>query len=305
ASPSFNVIVLGMLLTLFPWYLAALKVATALVMVLVVVPYLSRKADLPGWRKPVEEPARVPGLRVFQWFQSGFARLSQSLLTPAGDAPRTVFHAVPWVVIRYAKNLLTVILISLPLMILAGLFGAALVELLPWTRVAGIAAGSAAGLFNRWHDLRTIAAAAAFLDRVPAPKPAPLILPTGRTSAELRGLAPALPQPRRVGGDRSVELWSAPFLPRGAKAGGKPFTRIEGADLGFERLPLPRPYQLMEPGPMHLGGLAAGDVNGDGWPDVVVGTHFGVQLYANVGGRFALQQIDFPPMKEWIVSVVA
>ncbi|TMA45656.1 MAG: VCBS repeat-containing protein, partial [Deltaproteobacteria bacterium] len=165
--------------------------------------------------------------------------------------------------------------------------------------------GSAAGLFNRWHDLRTIAAAAAFLDRVPAPKPAPLILPTGRTSAELRGLAPALPQPRRVGGDRSVELWSAPFLPRGAKAGGKPFTRIEGADLGFERLPLPRPYQLMEPGPMHLGGLAAGDVNGDGWPDVVVGTHFGVQLYANVGGRFALQQIDFPPMKEWIVSVVA
>ena len=391
ASPSFNVIVLGMLLTLFPWYLAALKVATALVMVLVVVPYLSRKADLPGWRKPVEEPARVPGLRVFQWFQSGFARLSQSLLTPAGDAPRTVFHAVPWVVIRYAKNLLTVILISLPLMILAGLFGAALVELLPWTRVAeiaqvdglfanatvilivaafgtllpipiafdvvvcavlwnagvpmyvvatllvtlgiysvypasligttlswriaalagvavlvlGIAAGSAAGLFNRWHDLRTIAAAAAFLDRVPAPKPAPLILPTGRTSAELRGLAPALPQPRRVGGDRSVEVWSAPFLPRGAKAGGKAFTRIEGADLGFERLPLPRPYQLMEPGPMHLGGLAAGDVNGDGWPDVVVGTHFGVQLYANVGGRFALQQIDFPPMKEWIVSVVA
>src|SRR5438477_1326840 len=108
-------------------------------MVLVVVPYLSRKADLPGWRKPVEEPARVPGLRVFRWFQPGFARLSQSLLTPAGDAPRTVFHAVPWVVIRYAKNLLTVILISLPLMILAGLFGAALVELLPWTRVAEIA----------------------------------------------------------------------------------------------------------------------------------------------------------------------
>jgi putative AlgH/UPF0301 family transcriptional regulator len=46
-------------------------------------------------------------------------------------------------------------------------------------------------------------------------------------------------------------------------------------------------------------------VNGDGWPDLVVGTHFGVQLYANVGGRFALQQIDFPQMKEWIVSVVA
>src|SRR5205807_1863528 len=59
ASPSFNVIVLGMLLTLFPWYLAALTVATSLVMVLIVVPQLSRQADLPGWRKPVETRARV------------------------------------------------------------------------------------------------------------------------------------------------------------------------------------------------------------------------------------------------------
>ena len=391
ASPSFNVIVLGMLLTLFPWYLAALKVATALVMVLVVVPYLSRQADRPGWRKPLEAPTRVPGLRIFQWFESAFARLSQSLLTPAGDAPKTVLHAIPWVVIRYAKSLLTVILISLPLMVVAGLVGAALVELLPWTRVAeiaqvdgllanaavilivaafgtllpipiafdvvvcavlwnagvpmyvvatllvtlgiysvypwsligttlswriatlaglavvvlGVAAGSTAGLFNRWHDLRTIAAAATLLDKVPAPKPAPLLLPAGRTSAELRGIAPLLPAAKRVGGERGVELWSTPFERAAAARGGKPFARVEGDQIGFERLPLPRPYQLMQPGPMHLGGMAAGDVNGDGWPDVVVGTHFGVQLYANLGGRFALQQIDFPAMKEWIVSVVA
>src|SRR6266550_4516353 len=279
ASPSFNVIVLGMLLTLFPWYLAALKVATSLVMVLIVVPQLSRQADLPGWRKPVETRARVPGLRALQWFESAFAGLSQSLLTPAGDAPKSVFHAIGWVVIRYAKNLWTVIRISLPLMILAGLLGAALVELLPWTRVAeiaqvdgfwahagviplvaaygtllpipiafdvvvcavlwnagvpmyvvatllvtlgiysvyplsligttlswriatlagiavvllGVAAGSTAGVVNRWHDLRTIAAAATLLDKVPAPKPAPLLLPAGRTSAELRGVAPLLP----------------------------------------------------------------------------------------------------------------
>src|SRR5947209_4008910 len=139
ASPSFNVIVLGMLLTLFPWYLAALKVATSLIMVLLVVPWLSRKADLPGWRKPLQKPAALPGLKLFQWFEGGFGRMSQALLTPAGDAPKGVLHAAAWVVLRYAKNLGTVIVISLPLMALAGLFGAALVELLPWTKIATIA----------------------------------------------------------------------------------------------------------------------------------------------------------------------
>jgi len=56
---------------------------------------------------------------------------------------------------------------------------------------------------------------------------------------------------------------------------------------------------------MHLGGMAGGDVNGDGWPDVAVGTNFGVFLYLNLGGRFELQHIDFPQMSDWIVSTVA
>src|SRR3982751_826680 len=116
ASPSFNVIVVGMLLALFPWYLAALKVGASLVMVLVVVPWLSRQADRPGWRKPIHAPPRLPRLRVFQWFESAFGKVSDALLTPAGDAPKGLFHAVGWVVIRYAKNLWTVIRLSLPLM---------------------------------------------------------------------------------------------------------------------------------------------------------------------------------------------
>ena len=390
SSPSFNVIVLGMLLTLFPWYLAVLKVSTSLVMVLVVVPYLSRKADLPGWRRPPRKPAALPGLRIFQWFESAFGRMSEALLEPAGDAPAGIFRAFAWVVLRYAKNLWTVVRISLPLMIAAGIFGAALVELLPWTRIAqiaqvegfaanaavivlvaafgtllpipiafdvvvcavlwdagvpmyvvatllvtlalysiypwsiigttlswriaalagaavlvlGIGAGATAGLVYRWHDLRTIQQAAALLDKLPAPKSQRPILPSGRSSAELLGLAPPLPAPKRVAVANDVELWGARFMPPGARS-ETPFTRIEGASLGFERLPMPRPYQTMQPGPMHLGGMAAGDVNGDGWPDIAVGTNYGVFLYVNLGGRFALQQIDFPPMRGWIVSTVA
>src|SRR5216684_8549824 len=105
ASPSFNVIVLGMLLVLFPWYLAALKIATSLLMVLVVVPYLSRQVERPGWRKPLQAPARLPGLRVFQWLGSAFGKVSDALLTPAGDAPKGFIHAFAWVAMRYAKNL--------------------------------------------------------------------------------------------------------------------------------------------------------------------------------------------------------
>src|SRR5260370_42421515 len=97
ASPSFNVIVLGMLLALFPWNLAALKLGTSLVMVLVVVPYLSRQADRPGWRKPLPAPASLPGLRVFQWLESAFGKVSVALLAPAGYLPnglQQVFQSV-------------------------------------------------------------------------------------------------------------------------------------------------------------------------------------------------------------------
>jgi uncharacterized membrane protein YraQ (UPF0718 family) len=391
ASPSFNVVVLGMLLALFPWYLAALKVAASLIMVLVVVPRLSVQADRPGWRKPIQAPPRLPGLRLFQWFESSFGRMSEALLTPAGDAPKGLLEAGAWVVLRYVKNLWTVIRISLPLMILAGLFGAGLVELLPWTRIAqiaqvqgwmanalvivlvaafgtllpvpiafdvvvcavlwnagvpmyvvatllvtlalysiypwsllgttlswriaalagvavmalGILAGGAAGVMSRWQDVRTIQQAATLLQRLPAPAPPPRLLPSGRTVANLAGLSTPLPARNRVVARDDLEVWGAPFVPAAAKAGSMPFTRVEGTSVGLDRLPMPRPYQLMQPGPMHLGGMAAGDVNGDGWPDLAVGTNYGVLLYANLGGRFALQQIDFPAMNDWIVSTVA
>ena len=391
ASPSFNVIVLGMVLTLFPWYLAALKVAMSLVMVLLVVPQLSRLAERPGWRRPVETKSRLPGLKLFQWTESLLGSVSQAFLTPAGDAPKGFFAALGWVLLRYARNLWTVLRISLPLMVLAGLLGAAMVELLPWTRVAqiaqvdgllpnaavlvlvavfgtllpvpiafdvvvcavlwnagvptyvvatllvtlalysvypwsligttlswrvaavagaavmtlGIVAGGIAGLASRWQDLRTIQSAASVVNTIPAPPPQAVLLPKGKSAAELKGLAPALAASTRIAADGTLELWGAPFAPAAAGGAGVPFTRIEGAQIGLDRLPMPRPYQVMQPGPMHIGGLAAGDVNGDGWQDLVVGTNFGVLLYVNVGGRFARQEVDYPAMRDWMISVVA
>src|SRR6266850_1365406 len=265
SSPTFNVIVLGIVLSMFPWYLALLKILAGLVTVLLVVPWLARLAERPGWTRPAPAVAKLPGVR---WFQ----RVESMIGTPAlsGSAvpePAGFFRSAAWVVLHYPRNLWRVTVVALPLMLVAGVAGAVLAS-------------------------------------VPAPPPQHPALPIGLSAAELRSLARPQPSATKVVSSGDVELWYTPFEPTGARA-PKDFSRIDGSLLGFKRLPLPRPYQSMQPGPMHLGPLAAGDVNDDGWPDVAVGTPYGVFLYVNLGGKFALQQLDFPEMREWAICDVA
>jgi uncharacterized membrane protein YraQ (UPF0718 family) len=389
SSPTFNVIVLGIVFTLFPWYLAALKVLSGLFLVLVVVPWVARLAERPGWTRPVPEPARLPGLGAFRRLEALLG--TPALADPQADRPpQGVLRALGWVLLHYPRNLVRVLLTALPLMLLAGLVGAVLVEILPWNllnqvsrveggaangavlvlaaafgvllpvpmafdvivcsvllnagmpvhvvaallvtlgaysvyawsllgttlswRVAsvaavaifatGILAGAAAGVLDRWNDLRQ-AQETARLAGLPGPKPSRPALPIGRSASALRAMAAPLAAPTRLVADGQLELLYAPFAGAGAARGERQFKRLEGAEVGFKRLPLPRPYQTMQPGPMHLSSLAAGDFNDDGWPDVAVGTPFGVFLYANVGGRFELQEIDFPEMRSWQICDVA
>jgi uncharacterized membrane protein YraQ (UPF0718 family) len=388
SSPTFNVIVLGIVVSIFPWYLAGLKILAGVVMVLLVAPWLAHLAERPGWTRPAPQPAKLPGVG---WFQ----RLESFLGTPSlGDGappaqPKGFVRAFGWVLLHFPRNLWRVTVVALPLMLLAGVAGAVLAEVLPWdllTRlshvhgwlpsaallvgatafgvllpvpmafdvivcsvllnsgmpvpvvaallatlgiysvyawsllgatlswriatvaagavfVVGIAAGAAAGVLQDWHEIGQ-ARETAQLAALPAPAPQRPALPVGLSGAELRGIARPQPKPQRAAAAGDVELWYTPFESAGAR-GDKAFNRIDGSLLGFKRLPLPRPYQTMQPGPMHFGSLAAGDVNDDGWPDVAVGSSFGVFLYVNTGGRFALQQIDFPEMRDWIVCDVA
>src|SRR5947207_8056776 len=79
SSPSFNVIVLGIVLSIFPWYLAGLNTFASSVMVLLVSPWLARLAERPGWTRPMPQPAKLPGVG---WFQ----KLESFLGTPALEA---------------------------------------------------------------------------------------------------------------------------------------------------------------------------------------------------------------------------
>ena len=388
SSPTFNVIVLGIVFTLFPWYLAVLKILAGVFIVLVVVPWLARLSERPGWSRPQPVEARLPGLYLFQKLES---LLGTPQLAAEGDSlpPKGPLRALGWVVLHYTRNLGRVLVTALPLMLLAGVLGAILVEVLPWnvlnqvSRVEGGAAnvavlllagvfgvllpvpmafdvvvcsvllgagmpvhvvavllvtlgtysvyawsllgttlswrigslaavaifatgvltGVVAGVVDHWNDLyqsrRTAALASVAISRPPPPA-----LPVGRTAAELKPLLPAAAAAHRVFSDAKVELWAAPFEGKGVK-GERAFHRLDGSTVGFKRLPLPALYETMEPGPMHLGSLAAGDINDDGWPDVAVGTPFGVFLYANLGGKFELQEVDFPAMRSWRICDVA
>ena len=75
----------------------------------------------------------------------------------------------------------------------------------------GIVAGGIAGLASRWQDLRTIQSAASVLSTLPAPPPQTVLLPKGKSAAELKGLAPALAASTRIAADGTLELWGASF----------------------------------------------------------------------------------------------
>src|SRR4051812_27233878 len=95
SSPSFNVIVLGIVLAIFPWYLAALKIAAALVMILVVAPWLARLAERPGWRKPVRKRAELAGVGIFRRIESLLGTTSLATETPPAT-PKGFFRSLAW-----------------------------------------------------------------------------------------------------------------------------------------------------------------------------------------------------------------
>ena len=134
SSPTLNIIVLTMLFSLMPVYMAVTKVAMTLIFLLVLVPLLSRyifKDQLvaqnitfagggsqePGNSNHCESRPDEPG-----WLDS-----------------------TQWVLKKYASNLFYIIKLTVPLMLLAGLMGAVAITLFSWQEMASLIAG------NQWY----------------------------------------------------------------------------------------------------------------------------------------------------------
>lgn len=117
ASPTLNVIVLTMSFTLLPWEIATAKLAGVFA-VLLLIPLLVRRFSNPEHARPAPPPlvnmSAVPDMQGTESW-------------PA--AARGVLH-------DYAKYLAYIVRLALPLMLLAGLLGAIVVEVVPFDFLA-------------------------------------------------------------------------------------------------------------------------------------------------------------------------
>lgn len=86
-----------------------------------------------------------------------------------------------------------------------------------------------------------------------------------------------------------------------AFVGEKPnFARIMGPAIGLDEIGVISPLKIFSPYNMGAG-LAAGDVHGDGWTDILTARSVhqtGFSLYANIGGKYIRQQIDLGPLEK-------
>jgi len=186
-----------------------------------------------------------------------------------------------------------------------------------WATVIGMSV--AAGFITYWgqpiaqryyfeQQVETIQA----VDGIDFPRPEDL--PTGKSLSELQPildsqrltLSPVSARLETTGsGDISVSRLdsakqsNAPGT-SGASETQSNFSRIVGPDVGLIEKGVISPFREFG---YHVkgGGIAAGDVHGDGWTDIVTRRSTfanGLSLYANVGGRFERQELDLGPVDE-------
>lgn len=121
------------------------------------------------------------------------------------------------------------------------------------------------------------------------------------------GQPEAAAAPRRVGQPLSpegtIEISAAPHAPRTAAPGPR-FTRLEGRELGITSPVVARALDAKEPFAAGRG-LASGDVDNDGWTDLVLASEHGFELYKNLGGRFRRQPLAIPEIASADAFVVA
>jgi uncharacterized membrane protein YraQ (UPF0718 family) len=130
SSPTLNVIIISMLIALFPLHMVVLKLVFTLVFVLLVIPLLVHFL--------VNKKARKLSL------SDPLVKTSKEMKNPFGiddvivDTEMTWLAALQWVIVRFLKHLWYIIKIAVPLMLLAGLLGSAVITFVPWDLVSSL-----------------------------------------------------------------------------------------------------------------------------------------------------------------------
>lgn len=118
ASPTLNVVVLTMVFSLFPFYMAVAKIALSLFVILVAVPLICRL--LPQEQRQIPLASQLPPA-------SGWDTSNKE----------SYGRALSGFLMSYGKNLWFIVKMTIPLMLLAGLLGAVAGTLLPDSLILG------------------------------------------------------------------------------------------------------------------------------------------------------------------------
>lgn len=185
------------------------------------------------------------------------------------------------------------------------------------TMALAVAGGVIANLTERYETAYFEARAVDYLTHAPAiTVPVPPALPAAQpwTTLQPQIMAQTIdlaPLAVTASSDRASVITISRFVsnPVGAPAAGGDavFARVPGQHIGLDEQGIIHPYREMGP-EMLSGAIAAGDIHGDGWVDVVTKRPTGaagLSLYANIGGRFARQQLDLGPVADMAIVNVA
>lgn len=336
ASPTLNAIVLTMLFSILPFYMAVMKIALSLIMILLVVPWIC--GTLFGGKSKISNPEiKIPEQGYF--------------------TEPSVKEAVPGAAFAVAKsylcNLWFIIKMTVPLMLLAGFLGATAATLLPGDMVLGLEFGiamliivSVVGVFLPVPIAFDVVVCGALLSLGLAPGYVMALLFTlgtfsiyshfivaqaisGRVALWMSGAVVVLGvlsglaaqsyhnwQSQRaldlllghlsVGAAHaqtvsSVTIETIPFSPRSAAA-NKPFTRLEANEIGIDK-PVEFSFKDMWPPFWEGRSLASGDIDQDGDIDLVIAsTKVGLYIYLNDGtGKFTRSDQNLSSIESWQV----
>ncbi len=128
SSPTMNIIVLTMLFALFPLYMVVIKISLTLVFILVAIPFLVK------WLAKNDEIAANEQDKLLQ--KAGAGQKNLLATNPGSDIQNSWAEAVKWAGLGFIRNFWSVIKLTLPLMLLAGLIGNVLITFFPWEYLA-------------------------------------------------------------------------------------------------------------------------------------------------------------------------
>ncbi len=338
SSPTMNVVVLTMVFSVFPFYLAMIKLIATLIFILLLIPLMSRylfNSETLATHEP--EYLAIDAIKDMPLEENW----GQALLNTARD---------------FLKNLWFIIVRTVPLMFLAGFLGALFTTLIPLDSFIGneytfigLLLVSLVGVFLPVPiALDVVLASVLMASGMPIGYVMALLFTLGAYSIypfmiiwksislrvaislyvavaatgmitahiahnyhnwEVQRMLEVFGEAQAAGlepaiTNQGIQISSIP-LTRQATSSTTAFTRMEGDDIGLVRENLFSVDDFWPP--FYYGrGIASGDFNNDGWDDVLVATEKGPKLFKNnFGNDFSEQNIATPDVNTLNVFMVA